>query len=94
MHSVLDTVDAAFVKASVYDPAVVFASAILEILRLVQMLLERIGWDGPLIVSCSLPAIVLLLDAIELVLGLILGQNVYSRRRYVLLVRACLSIRA
>lgn len=58
------------------------------------MLLKRIGGDGPLIVSCSFPAVALFLNAIKLVLGLILRQDVYPRRRYVLMVRARVSIRA
>lgn len=41
MHSVLDTVDSAFVEAPVYDAVVVLAATILEVLRVIhQVLLE------------------------------------------------------
>lgn len=81
VHSVLDAVDSSFVEAPVYDPAIIFASAVLEILRVIhEMLLKCIGRDGPLVVSCSFPAIALFLYAIKLILGLILRQNIYSRR--------------
>jgi len=66
-----------------------------DVLRLVDHVLRNlVGWDGPLSVSCSFPSVARFLDAIKLVLGLVLGQNVYSWRRYVLLVRACVAVRA
>ena len=88
---------ATFVQTPVDHAAIIFAAADVDVLRLVDHidpLISLLGWDGPLSVSCSFPAVARFLDAVELVLGLILRQNVYSRRRYVLIVRARVAVRA
>lgn len=95
LHSVLNAVDAAFVETAVDHPPIVFASTVLKVLRVVhEVLRKRVGWAGPLILSCSFPAADLFLDAVKLVLRLVLRQNVYSWRRYVLIVGTGVAVRA
>lgn len=89
LHFVLFVCDSAFVEAAVDHPAVVVASAVLKVLRLVdQVAVER---DGPLIMSCSIPAVTVLRYDIKFILRVILHQLKLPWRRHVVVCCACFS---